>query len=327
MSVGYAERLSFREDLGGQLGDPELAESSPEALNAKVIQLAQWIQEASRIVAFTGAGISTSCGIPDFRGPRGVWTLQREKKPLPAPKVRFAHAVPSVTHQVLRDLVDWGKLTYIVSQNVDGLHLRSGVPREKLAELHGNCFAERCPRCSVEYVRDFEMQTVGFRHTGRTCKCGGRLKDSILDWEDALPETELQASEQHASQADLAICLGTSLQITPACNLPLRTKRAGGRIVIINLQKTPKDKQAALVLHARCDEVMAGVMGHLGRVIPPFIRTDALVLPGPPAAEGRDPAQAAPLSLPQPANRRNDGTLPRTLCSSKRANASRLPSF
>jgi mono-ADP-ribosyltransferase sirtuin 6 len=196
------------------------------------------VREASKIVAFTGAGISTSCGIPDFRGPNGVWTLQRAGQPLPKPKVCFAVAKPSLTHQALRALMDTGKLTYLVSQNVDSLHLRSGVPRRQLAELHGNCFAERCPKCRTEFIRDFEVETVGFKPTGRSCTAGGcnaRLKDFVLDWEDALPADELAASEAHARQADLAICLGTSLQITPACDIPVKTvrtykdKSAGGR--------------------------------------------------------------------------------------------------
>ena len=85
--------------------------------------------------------------------------------------------------QALVALHTAGKLRYTVSQNVDGLHLRSGLPRDRLAELHGNCFAERCGRCDREYVRDFEMETVGFKYTGRKCdSCNGRLKDSILDW-------------------------------------------------------------------------------------------------------------------------------------------------
>ena len=166
----------------------------------------------------------------------------------------------------------------MVSQNVDGLHLRSGVPRDKLAELHGNCFAERCPSCKKEYIRDFEMRLyaafpchelaschasvayliiycafsaawrqgtegarsslpecnaseedqVGFKRTGRKCSmpgCKGRLKDFILGLGGCPARDELVASEEAASAADLAICLGTSLQITPACDLPLRTPR------------------------------------------------------------------------------------------------------
>ena len=225
MSLGYAEKLTFREDLGGQLGAPEFFDS-PEEVDAKVSQLAALVQNAQRIVAFTGAGISTACGIPDFRGPSGVWTLQRAGKPIPRPKVSFAMARPSFTHAALVNLMESGKLTYIVSQNVDGLHLRSGVPRAKLAELHGSVFSERCVDCKTEYIRDFEVETVGFKATGRQCTaCGGNLHDNVLDWEDALPVDELELSEQHARDANLAICLGTSLQITPACNLPLKTIR------------------------------------------------------------------------------------------------------
>lgn len=96
----------------------------------------------------------------------------------------------------------------------------------------------------------------------------------MLDWEDALPEEQLEAAEDHANTADLVLCLGTSLQIRPICNLPLNTKRHGGKFAIVNLQKTPKNKAADLVIHARCDQVMQLVMGHLGRSIPFFDRWD-----------------------------------------------------
>lgn len=96
----------------------------------------------------------------------------------------------------------------------------------------------------------------------------------MLDWEDALPEEQLQAAEDHANTADLILCLGTSLQIRPICNLPLNTKRHGGKFVIVNLQKTPKNKAADVVIHARCDEVMQTVMQHMGRKIPCYDRWD-----------------------------------------------------
>jgi mono-ADP-ribosyltransferase sirtuin 6 len=143
---------------------------------------------------------------------------------------------------------------------------------------------------------------VGFKATGRRCSqagCAGPLKDHILDWEDALPEDELQASEGHADTAQLAICLGTSLQITPACNIPLRTVKAGGRLAIINLQKTPKDRRAQLVVHARVDGVMALLMQQLGMPIPPYTRQDRLrvrhelLLPGGSKAAARGKAAAA----------------------------------
>ena len=283
-SLGYAGRLSHRDDLGGELGAPELQESAGD-LAAKAAKLAQMIAESEHIVAFTGAGISTSCGIPDFRGPDGVWTRQRRGEELPKASLPFEHARPSLTHMALVALQRSGKLKYLISQNVDSLHLRSGIPRAQLAELHGNCFAERCSSCAREYVRDFEVNSVGFKPTGRVCDgCRGYLMDHCLDWDDELPADELALSERHASKADLVLCLGTSLIITPACDIPLlalrkrKTKPKGGRVAIVNLQATPVDPKAALVAHARVDEVMGRAMALLRIPVPCYCRIAPLLV-------------------------------------------------
>lgn len=118
MSLGYAERLSYRDDLGGRLGAPEKPDGAAAAL-AAAEKLALLVKSASRVVAFTGAGISTSTGIPDFRSPGGVWTLQRAGAPLPKLSTSFAHARPSLTHMALVALLRTGKLTYVCSQNVE----------------------------------------------------------------------------------------------------------------------------------------------------------------------------------------------------------------
>ncbi|XP_028781735.1 NAD-dependent protein deacetylase SRT1-like isoform X2 [Neltuma alba] len=274
MSLGYAEKLSFIEDVGN-VGMKEYFDS-PHALREKIERLAMLIKKCRHLVVFTGAGISTSCGIPDFRGPKGIWTLQREGKALPEASLPFHRAVPSLTHMALIALEKAGILKFVISQNVDGLHLRSGIPREKLAELHGNSFMETCPSCGAEYFRDFEVETIGLKETSRRCsdaECGARLKDTVLDWEDALPPKEMDAAEKHCKVADIVLCLGTSLQITPACNLPLKALRGGGKFVIVNLQ-TPKDKKACLVIHGLVDKVIAGVMELLNMQIPPFVRID-----------------------------------------------------
>ncbi|XP_059661263.1 NAD-dependent protein deacetylase SRT1-like isoform X2 [Cornus florida] len=255
MSLGYAEKLSYKEDVGS-VGMSEIFEP-PLVLQKKIENLALMIQKSKHLVAFTGAGISTSCGIPDFRGPKGVWTLQQEGKGLPEASLPFHRAMPGVTHMALVELEKAGILKFVISQNVDSLHLRSGIPREKLAELHGNSFREICPSCGVEYLRDFEVETIGMKETSRRCsdlKCAVKLKDTVLDWEDALPPKEMNAAEKHCRMADLVLCLGTSLQITPACNLPLKSLRRGGKIVIVNLQRTPKDKKASLVIHGLVDK-------------------------------------------------------------------------
>jgi mono-ADP-ribosyltransferase sirtuin 6 len=221
----------------------------------------------------------------DFRGPNGVWTKQRRGQPLPKASVPFEHARPSLTHQALLALQRAGKLKYLVSQNVDSLHLRSGFPRSQIAELHGNCFAERCIKCKREYVRDFEVCSVGFRPTGRRCShCSGQLHDNCLDWDDALPVDELELAEEHTAKADLALCLGTSLVIIPACDIPLlvhrkrKHKPKGGKLGIINLQATQHDKKAALVVHAKVDAVLGRAMQLLEIPIPAYRRTDKLLV-------------------------------------------------
>nr|XP_043628763.1 NAD-dependent protein deacetylase SRT1-like [Erigeron canadensis] len=275
MSLGYAEKLSYKEDVG-DVGMSEFFDS-PEVLQKKINQLAKMIKKSKHLVAFTGAGISTSCGIPDFRGPKGIWTLQREGKDLPEASLPFHCAAPGITHMALVELERAGILKFVISQNVDSLHLRSGIPRHKLSELHGNSFREVCPSCGTEYLRDFEVETIGLKETSRRCcdpKCGAKLKDSVLDWEDELPPTEMDAAEKHCRMADIVLCLGTSLQITPACNLPLKSVRKGGKMVIVNLQKTPKDNKASVVLRGFVDKVMAGVLQLLNMHIHAYVRVD-----------------------------------------------------
>ena len=188
MSLAYADALTYREDLGGQLGDPEIFEDRASAAAKADLLAAAMLSSTSAtsspssshsapssgrgVVVFTGAGISVSCGIPDFRGPNGVWT--RQKKNLGPPPlargVSFATARPSLTHLALAHLVRAGIVTRVVSQNVDGLHLRSGIAPDRLFELHGNCFVEACRGCGARHERDFETGTVGFKATGRRCE-------------------------------------------------------------------------------------------------------------------------------------------------------------
>lgn len=168
-----------------------------------------------------------ACGIRDFRGPNGVWT--REKRGLgfdllPG-DVPFEEASPSLTHMAILALVRAGLCKHVVSQNVDGLHLRSGFPREMLSELHGNIFQERCQTCDRVYFRNFDVGGCGFKKTGRRCDlpCGGELFDMVLDWEDALPVDEFHSAQRHSLLADFSLALGTSMRVLPASGIPLLT--------------------------------------------------------------------------------------------------------
>ncbi|XP_014894464.1 NAD-dependent protein deacylase sirtuin-6 [Poecilia latipinna] len=274
MSVNYAAGLSPYADKG-VCGLPESFDSSEE-LKAKVESLAQLIKESEYLVVHSGAGISTSSGIPDFRGPKGVWTLE-EKGESPHFDTTFEDARPSLTHMALLGLQRAGYLKYLISQNVDGLHVRSGFPRDKLSELHGNMFVEECEKCGRQYVREKVIGVMGLKPTGRYCEvvrsrglraCRGKLISTILDWEDALPDRDLNRADDASRRADLALTLGTSMQIKPSGDLPLLTKRKGGKVVIVNLQPTKHDKHAHLRINGYVDDVMKQLMELLGLDIP-----------------------------------------------------------
>jgi len=175
-----------------------------------------------------------------------------------------------------------GKLKYIISQNVDSLHLRSGIPRDMLAELHGNVFKESCHDCKTEYYRPYDIKGIGFKKTGRKCSiqndCGGELYDDLLDWDDALPESELEIATLHCERADLSLCLGTSLRVQPASELPILTKQNGGDLAIVNLQTTKKDGDATIRIFGYCDDILDQVMKKLSIEIPsPSILHDFII--------------------------------------------------
>uniref|UniRef100_A0A3B5KKC7 NAD-dependent protein deacylase sirtuin-6 n=1 Tax=Takifugu rubripes TaxID=31033 RepID=A0A3B5KKC7_TAKRU len=274
MSVNYAAGLSPYADKG-VCGLPEEFDSAEE-VKAKVEILAQLIKDSRHLVVHSGAGISTSSGIPDFRGPKGVWTLE-EKGESPQFETTFEAARPSLTHMALLGLQRAGYLKYLISQNVDGLHVRSGFPRDMLSELHGNMFVEECEKCGRQYVRDKVIGVMGLKPTGRLCDvvrsrglraCRGKLISTILDWEDALPDRDLNKAEEASRQADLALTLGTSMQIKPSGDLPLITKRKGGKLAIVNLQPTKHDKHSYLRIHGYVDDIMKHLMELLGLDIP-----------------------------------------------------------
>lgn len=243
----------------------------------KVKLLAKWVKNSKHFTAFTGAGVSTSAGIPDFRGPTGVWTLRAQGKE-PTRSVSSLNAMPTVTHMSLVQLQNTGHLKYLISQNCDGLHRRSGMLPDKISELHGNSNLERCISCNKEYLRDFRA-VASYKHsvhdhkTGRTCvACGGDLHDTIINFSETLPKVPLKRGFENAGLSDLMLVLGSSLTVSPANAMPEEVANgAGKKLVIVNLQKTHLDSEAALVINAKTDQVMSLLMTELGLEIPPFI--------------------------------------------------------
>ncbi|XP_065364642.1 NAD-dependent protein deacetylase Sirt6 [Calliphora vicina] len=270
MSCNYADGLSPYENKG-VLGIAEKFDTEAE-VEEKVTKLVELLQSAKHVVVHTGAGISTTAGIPDFRGPKGVWTLE-EKGEKPNLNISFNDAIPTITHMALRCLIAKGYVQYIVSQNIDGLHLKSGLPRRCLSELHGNIFIEQCNKCRRQFVRSTPSDTVGQKLCGGPCRreCrGGMLLDNVLDWEHDLPERDLDLALMHSTLADLNITLGTTLQIIPSGNIPLKNKKHGGQLIICNLQPTKHDKKADLVINTYVDDILTKLCKRLGLEVPTY---------------------------------------------------------
>lgn len=250
----------------------------PEVLSGKIDRLVQMVHQSQHMVAFTGAGISTSAGIPDFRGPDGKWTRKAEGLE-PLKGVRCVEAYPTPTHMALAELLNRNILRYLISQNCDGLHRRSGIPAQSISELHGNGWAEICEDCGLQHFRDFvcvrRTRAGGAKcpadhFTGRFCSCGGRLLNSTIDFGQSLPEVPLERARQNSRAADLHLALGSSLRVQPACDQPATTANKGGKLVIVNLQKTPLDDLATLRIFAKTDTVMDMLMSRLSIPIPAF---------------------------------------------------------
>ena len=205
----------------------------------------------------------------------GVWELRDHpgaKRSSNARTTSSTKAIPSVTHMALVELARRNLLHFVVSQNTDGLHLRSGLPSIMLAELHGNSNLETCQKCQTKYLRDFRTRTSSQVHdhaTNRKCtKCDSTLYDSIINFGESLPKYELQTSFAHAERADVCLVLGSSLRVTPAANIPMIVGQRGGKLAIGNLQPTPLASLAKLNIHTMCDDLMQKLMSKLDISVP-----------------------------------------------------------
>ncbi|MDQ5813374.1 MAG: Sir2 family NAD-dependent protein deacetylase [Actinomycetota bacterium] len=243
-----------------------------QRLEEHIETIARWIVEGEHIVAFTGAGISTDSGIPDFRGPDGVWTRRDAGLPPPQWRVSPGLVKPNASHLSLVELQRLGKLQFLITQNTDNLHRRSGIRPELLAELHGNGQLVRCLGCDRLYTRrEVGWDTNRWGPGYRTQKplpgqpvcdaCGGRLISSVVNFGDPLPQKELELADQHARQCDLMLVLGSSLMVNPAASLVGLALRSGARVVLANRGKTPYDEVVTL-------RVWTGI----GEVIPPAVK-------------------------------------------------------
>ncbi len=243
----------------------------------KIRKAIEWIVGSNRLVIFTGAGVSTESGLPDYRGPHGVWT--RRDKGLAPPKSKNMDEVhPNRTHYSLVELLGLGKLNFLISQNVDNLHLASGIPPDMIAELHGNHALMKCMDCDhrLSFSKaGWDKGTWGQGYRTQKSRlgqpqcprCSGRLISSVVNFGDPMPEKEISISMERSRTCDVFIVIGSSLVVSPAANMPALALENGAKLIIINQGETPYDHLAELRFWENAGSVMEDIVNGLKRIV------------------------------------------------------------
>mgnify|MGYP001944528865 FL=1 len=246
-------------------------------MNDNIEQLKQLLATCERAVVFTGAGISTESGIPDFRSPGGVWSKHQPvdfsdfiasadaRRASWRLKLLFdadmQNAVPNRGHLAIASLVEQNIVSHVITQNVDGLHQQSGVPDDKIIELHGNATYAHCLDCGQRY--DLAPIKANFARDESlpVCEhCAGLVKAATISFGQAMPEKAMLQAQVAASDCDLFLAIGSSLQVYPAAGFPLVAKRNGAKLVIINRDSTDLDDSADLLIHDEIGLTLDGAL-------------------------------------------------------------------
>jgi NAD-dependent deacetylase len=248
-------------------------------LPSAIARLRELIDQAEVIQPFTGAGISTECGIPDFRSPGGLWA---KTQPIPfdqfmasadmrdeawrrrfAMETHFAAAKPGRGHLALASLYRSGKVPAVITQNIDNLHQASGISAGDVVELHGNTTYATCLGCEKRYELAWVKQKFESSDgSAPDCACGGYIKTATVSFGQAMPQYQMQRAEELSSACDLFIAIGSSLVVWPAAGFPLHAKRNGARLVIINREATDFDEIADLVVRQDIGEALGPFIAH-----------------------------------------------------------------
>ena len=242
-------------------------------------QIGEWVRASSRLVAFTGAGISTESGIPDYRGPNGVWATrdiphidkirtdpQARRAFWAERRLRYPEMLarqPNAGHEAIARLERSGKLLAVITQNIDGLHQKAGNSPERVIELHGSTHRIRCTVCGRMYAGAAIQARLDAGDDDPHCPvCGGALRSGTILFGEALPEEALKTAVALAKASDLMLVVGSSLVVNPAARLPLIAKRAGARLVILNRTRTPLDDEADSRLSAGAGPALTRIVDH-----------------------------------------------------------------
>lgn len=241
------------------------------SLEEKIRLIAEWIAKSKHLVAFTGAGISTESGIPDFRGPNGVWTRRDKGLPPPTMKKSWSEIKPNIGHYSLVDLYELGLLTFLITQNTDNLHRESGIKEEMLSELHGNGKLMVCTSCNKKMTyKEAGWDKALYGHGYRTSavkkgqplcpNCNGRLISSVVNFGDPLPEEEYQLAYEHSEKADVYLIVGSSLVVSPAADLPVLAMKNNAKTILLNKGKTPLDSKVDIKIEENIGQVLPKIV-------------------------------------------------------------------
>jgi NAD-dependent deacetylase len=250
-----------------------------DQMKDKIEKIADLIVNSRRFVIFTGAGVSTESGIPDFRSPGGIWekynpedfTYQRFLSSEEAREkywkmsTEFYHTMkdvrPNAAHIAIAELERMGMVDCVITQNVDGLHQQAGSSPEKVIELHGTTRSVSCLTCRKKYSRDAVQEMIAKGVKVPKCdECNGILKPDTISFGQAMPEKETSEAYHRSSICDLFMVIGSSLVVQPAASMPVVAKRSGAKLVIINRDPTPYDNLADFVIHGPAGETMSAIL-------------------------------------------------------------------
>jgi NAD-dependent deacetylase len=246
---------------------------------------ARLISNARKILVFTGAGLSTESGIPDFRSPGGIWDRYDPEdfyfhKIVSSEKARenywkmstefydtMKDARPNPAHLALKEMEDMGRLLAIVTQNIDSLHHKAGNGPEKIIEIHGTAFSVSCLSCGKRYGRDEIQSRVLAGEKAPSCDdCGGILKPETISFGQAMPESKMAAAFRCARECDLCMVLGSSLVVYPAASIPMQAIENGAGLMIVNRDPTPMDQDADVLIHGSLGVTLTRIMEQVRRI-------------------------------------------------------------
>ncbi|GBE61381.1 NAD-dependent deacetylase sirtuin-6 [Babesia ovata] len=303
-ALNYAAQLR-RNDNKGPCGGAQLFDT-PAEVSRKFKKLSALLSDSKYTLLHTGAGISTAAGIPDFRGPSGVWTVMSQENGGDGKRrkmtdgdctakstgdvpveyghnklepVEFSQAMPSQAHLAILALLRAGHVQAVITQNIDGLHAISGMRFSECSELHGNVFVERCVSCGRRFLRSYVAPTISFKPTGNHCgichfpPCGV-LTDVVLDWFDRYEDHFEKRAIAYAEEADVHLALGSSLHVEPACHYASSEhyRKEDASLVIVNYQKTRLHGEADIVLHCDVNKICMRLLKSLKLTLPNFLR-------------------------------------------------------